>query len=158
MEQELYYMSWEEFEQISKNILEQIKEKSLSIDTIVPILRGGAPLGSILSNNIPGVDSAYIHIRRSTSNDVNAMLGVPILKGITNAEQITGKNVLIVDDMLDKGVTMDFALKEIKKLNPASIHVAVLYNFTKLENEEMFIIGASMAEKKWIVYPWEKEL
>lgn len=151
-------MTWDEFEVATKNILNEIQKRKLNLDTVVPILRGGAPLGCALTNNMDGVDTAYIHVRRSTSNDVNAVLGTPILKGITNSEKITGKHILVADDMLDKGVTMKFALEELKKLNPASIHVAVLYNFTKLENEDMFIIGAHMEKKKWIVFPWEKEL
>ena len=65
---------------------------------------------------------------------------------------------MIVDDLLDKGVTMEFAIEELKKLKPKSIHVAVLYNFTKLENEEMYIVGLEMKVKKWIVFPWETKL
>lgn len=157
MEQEICNISWNEVEKGVANILKDIKEKNINVDTIVPILRGGAPLGNLISNNMDA-DIAYIHIRRTASNDINAEFKVPVLKGITNSETIEGKDILIVDDLLDKGVTMEFAIEELKKLNPKSIHVAVLYNFTKLENEDMYIVGLEMKEKKWIVFPWETKL
>lgn len=151
-------MTWEEVEVATKNILDTIKNENMHIDTIVPVLRGGAILGNFINNNMRGTKIAYFHVRRSESDDVNSVLGTPILLGITNAEKITGKDVLIVDDMLDKGVTMEFVLEEIKKLKPASINVAVIYDFTKKLRDEKIIAGLSMEEKKWIVYPWEKEL
>lgn len=157
MEQEICNISWEEVEIGVANILKDIKKRNINVDTIVPILRGGAPLGNLISNNIDA-DIAYIHIRRTASNDINAEFKIPVLKGITNSETIEGKDILIVDDLLDKGVTMEFAIEELKKLKPKSIHVAVLYNFTKLENEEMYIVGLEMKVKKWIVFPWETKL
>lgn len=157
MEQEICNISWEEVERGVSNILSDIKKRNINVDTIVPILRGGAPLGNLISNNI-NADIAYIHIRRTASNDINAEFKIPVLKGITNSETIEGKDILIVDDLLDKGVTMEFAIEELKKLKPKSIHVAVLYNFTKLENEEMYIVGLEMKVKKWIVFPWETKL
>ncbi len=158
MSQELYYMGWDEFENITNNILQKIRKENIHIDTIVPVLRGGAYLGNMLNNNIKNTDISYIHVRRSESNEKNSFLGTPVFKGITNVDKISGKDVLITDDMLDKGVTMKFVIEEIKKLNPKSIKVAVLYNFTKLDDEQMYIVGASMEQKKWIVYPWEKEI
>ncbi len=157
MEQEICNISWEEVERGVSSILSDIKKRNINVDTIVPILRGGAPLGNLISNNI-NADIAYIHIRRTASNDINAEFKIPVLKGITNSETIEGKDILIVDDLLDKGVTMEFAIEELKKLKPKSIHVAVLYNFTKLENEEMYIVGLEMKVKKWIVFPWETKL
>lgn len=158
MASEVYDMSWDEVNEGARNIISKLKEKDIKIDTLVPILRGGAPLGNILSSNMKGTDIAYIHVRRSASDEINADLGTPVLKGMTNSEKITGKNILIVDDMLDKGVTMEFAIKELEKLKPASIHVAVLYDFSKLEDKNIIITGLYMQEKKWILFPWEKEI
>ncbi len=104
------------------------------------------------------VDIAYLHTKRSETNQTNADFGVPVLKGVTNETALYHKHLLVVDDMLDKGITMSFVLEELKKYEPKSIHVAVLYNFTKLEEKDTYLVGLSMEEKKWIVYPWETEL
>ena len=156
MEQEIYNLSWKDVEKGAENILKQIKEKNINVDTIMPILRGGAPLGNLISNNLKA-DISYMHIRRTKSNEINAVFGTPVLKGVTNEDVIAGKDILLVDDLLDKGDTMKFAIEELKKYNPRSIHVAVLYNFTKLDEENKYIIGLTLEEKKWIVFPWETE-
>ncbi len=44
MNRELYHLSWQDVEQGAKNILTQIQERKIQVDTIVPILRGGAAL------------------------------------------------------------------------------------------------------------------
>ena len=157
MEQEIYNLSWEEVENGAKNILKEIKERNINIDTIIPILRGGATLGNILSNNMD-IESSFIHTRRSNSNEINAEFGTTVLIGMTNEDKIAGKDILIVDDLLDKGTTMEFVVEELQKYNPKSIHIAVLYNFAKVEDSEKYLVGLSMEEKKWIVFPWEKKI
>ena len=101
---------------------------------------------------------AYIHVRRSESDGTNAFLGTPILKGLTNREAIAGKDVLVVDDMLDEGVTMNYVLDTLASMNPKSIHVAVLYNFVANDKNEKYIAGLQMDEKRWIVFPWETKI
>ena len=44
MERELNLLSWNEVEMGARNILKELKEKQIHIDTIIPVLRGGAPL------------------------------------------------------------------------------------------------------------------
>ena len=63
MANEVYDMSWNEVNDGARNIILKIKEKNLKIDTLVPILRGGAPLGNILSSNMKETDIAYIHMQ-----------------------------------------------------------------------------------------------
>ena len=41
-------------------------------------------------------------------------------------EEIKGKNVLIVDDIIDCGYTLDFLLKHLKKKKPATVDICVL--------------------------------
>ena len=50
------------------------------------------------------------------------------------------------------------SVEELEKYNPKSIHIAVLYNFTNLTNPEQYLIGLTLNEKKWIVFPWETKL
>ena len=49
---------------------------------------------------------------------------VRIIKDIE--KDISGKNVLIIEDIIDTGYTLDWLLKTLKKRNPASMKVAVL--------------------------------
>jgi len=42
------------------------------------------------------------------------------------SESLTGKNVLIVEDIIDTGLTMDYLLRTIKQKNPKSIRICTL--------------------------------
>lgn len=37
---------------------------------------------------------------------------------------IKGKKIIIVEDIIDSGITMEYLLNELKKVEPASVHVA----------------------------------
>ena len=60
--------------------------------------------------------------------------------------------------MLDRGITMKFVLELLQKMKPKSIHVAVLFNFVPVEDDDTYITGLYMPQKKWIVFPWETEI
>jgi hypoxanthine phosphoribosyltransferase len=69
------------------------------------------------------------------------------------SDNIEGWDVLIVDDIVDTGITMDFVLKHVKKLNPASAKTCVLLDkpsrrkidikpdYCCFEIEDVFVVG-----------------
>lgn len=148
-------VNWEELSVLSKKIIQQLEEKNLKIDTLVPIVRGGMPLALILASNMKDVDTSCLHLRRSKSNKVNSEFGETMFKGITNARAITNKNILFVEDIVDTGLTLDAAVEIIKKYNPKNINIATFYNYNKGKYKDI-ISGKIMNEMRWIVFPWEK--
>ncbi len=77
-----------------------------------------------------------------------------------NIPDLNGKNVLIVEDLIDTGLTLDYFTKYIKeKYSPASVKVAVLLNKKREKNTEFkpdyfgfevddrFIVGFGMDYK-----------
>ena len=151
----LVKVEWKEIENLSFNIARQILNDKKEIDLIVPILRGGMPIALLLSSMLNVSDMACIHIRRSINDDPNTEFKkIPINNGITNSEKITGANILIVDDTLDSKITLDYAISILKKYNPKSISVAVLYNFNKNTFKSIYS-GEEVKEYKWIIFPWE---
>lgn len=150
-------VDWNEIRKLSKNILSQLKKEKINIDTLVTIFRGGSVLSLILSANIKNLETACIHITRSLSNDSNAEFGDSIYKGITNCSVIEGKNILLTEDIIDSGLTIDKVVDELKKYNPKNIHIATFYNFNKKKYKDV-ISGEKIDEYCWIVFPWEEKL
>ncbi len=150
-------VDWNEIRILSKNILSQIKTENLEIDTLVTIFRGGSVLSLILSANIENLKTACIHVTRSLSNDANAEFGSSIYKGITNFSEIEGKNILLTEDIIDSGLTIDNVIQELKKYNPKNIYIATFYNFNKGKYKNV-ISGERMSDYCWIVFPWEEKL
>ena len=149
-------VGWNEIRELSKNILFQIKKENIEIDTLVTIFRGGSVLSLILSANIDNLKTACIHVTRSLSNNTNAEFGNSVYKGITNFSEIEGKNILLTEDIIDSGLTIDYVIQELKKYNPKNIYIATFYNFNKEKYKDV-ISGEKMNEYCWIVFPWEEQ-
>ena len=149
-------VDWNEIRELSKNILFQIKKENIEIDTLVTIFRGGSVLSLILSANIDNLKTACIHVTRSLSNNTNAEFGNSVYKGITNFSEIEGKNILLTEDIIDSGLTIDNVIQELKKYTPKNIYIATFYNFNKEKYKDV-ISGEKMNEYCWIVFPWEEQ-
>ena len=150
----LVKISWEELEKLSCNIAKKILNDNKKIDLIVPILRGGMPIAMLLSSLLNVEEMACVHIRRSIDDSPNTEFKEPILKGITNENKITDANVLIVDDTLDSKITLDYTIKLLKKYNPKSINIAIMYNFNK-DTFNYVYSGEEVNKYKWVIFPWE---
>ncbi len=153
---ELLEVKWDEIIKLAKNILDEINIKKIKVDTLVPVLRGGMPLSLILAYNLGDVDTACIHIRSSDENSPNSSFSKPRLVGLTNNSCITGKNILLVEDVVDSGRTLELCINILKKYKPKSINVASLYNFNS--KDKNIIAGKNMTEYFWIVFPWETKI
>lgn len=58
--------------------------------------------------------SSYVGI--STTEEVKELIGVD--------NQVEGRDVILVEDIVDTGITLEKILAEVRKLNPASIRIA----------------------------------
>lgn len=154
---EIQNVTWDQIEKLSSKILDQINDLDEKIDTLVPVFRGGTPLAMLLAANMENVSTACIHIKRSKDNVPNSEFGLPVHKGTTNITSITGKNILLVEDIIDNGETLDLAVKEAEKLKPNKIYIATLFNFNKTKYSNV-ISGEKMENHCWIVFPWERKL
>lgn len=149
-------IGWDELILLSSNIYDKIKKFNLQIDTFVPILRGGMPLCLLLGKYIQDADVSCVHIRRSKSNRPNAEFGETIFKGITNPESITGKNIMIVEDIIDHGLSLDLAIEKIKEYNPKNIYISTFFNFNNDKYKDV-ISGEQLDNYYWIMFPWDGE-
>ena len=147
-------VDWDQVKSLAKKIADKLKKDGKKIDLIVPIIRGGMPVAMILSSMINVEEMSCIHIRRSVDDSPNTEFKAPVNKGITNSDKLNGANILIVDDTLDSKITLDYTINILKKYNPKSITVAILYNFNKATFDQIYS-GEEVKEYKWVVFPWE---
>lgn len=154
---EIINIDWKIVKKLTKNIIDYIKENNIEIDTLVPVIRGGMPLALLISANIKNLNTASIQIKRSLTNETNAEFGEASLLGITNIEAIKGKNILVTEDTVDHGKTLDCVIQELKKYHPKNIYIATLYNFNKDKYKDI-ICGKYMQKQQWIIFPWEENV
>jgi uncharacterized protein len=75
-------------------------------------------------------------------------------------KKLTGKKVLLIDEVDDSRITLGYCLRELLRHSPAELAVAVLHNKIKTKNGslpdevKLYLAGAEI-EDKWICYPWD---
>ena len=142
--------SWQDIEELSYKIAEQIIEKNIKIDIIIAILRGGWIPARILADLL-GIENIGV-------------LGIKFYKSIeTRKEQpiityplildISNKNVLLVDDVADTGKSLSLAIEMTRLYGPKNIYTATLY-----VKPTTILVPDFYAEttSAWIIFPWEK--
>jgi hypoxanthine phosphoribosyltransferase len=109
--------------EISAMITEDFKDKEV---LIIAVLNGSFISCADLVRNLDlklGVDFISVSSYAGTGSKGK----VQMISGFKD-ENIKGKNVLIVEDIVDTGITLDFLLKEISSKAPQSIKTCVLLN------------------------------
>ncbi|MDA8411388.1 MAG: phosphoribosyltransferase family protein, partial [Treponema sp.] len=83
------------------------------------------------------------------------------LQWIEEAERkLAGKRILLVDEVDDSRVTLEYCVKELLRHGPAEVAVAVLHNKDKekrgaLPSEVKHYFAGRTLDDLWIVYPWD---
>lgn len=107
--------------EVGKIITEDYKDKKLYV---LPLLRGSFVFGADLFRAIDTkamvgfmTTSSYGHSETS-SGEVKVVNDIP--------DNIAGFDVLIVDDIIDTGYTMEFVVNHVKKLGAKSVKICTL--------------------------------
>lgn len=109
-----------------KEIGEKISKDYAGKDLlVVVILKGSAIFAADLVRNISIHCNIDFMSVSSYGNGTESSGEVKILKDITNIE---GRNVLIVEDIVDSGITLSHLVQILNKRNPNSIEIATLLN------------------------------
>lgn len=109
--------------ELGKQISKDFKGKEL---TVVSILRGSFLFTADLCRSIDLDQKLDFMAVSSYGNETKSSGVVKVEKDL--AESITGRHVLIIEDIIDTGLTLSHVLKLLKTREPASIKICVLCN------------------------------
>jgi hypoxanthine phosphoribosyltransferase len=126
---------------------------------IICVLKGAIHFTSDLMRKIDSVDCSLDFIRISSYGGETSSSGkINLIKDLEN--DIKGKNVLIVDDILDTGLSLNYLVKHLKERDPKDIKTCVLldkpdrrkYNikadYVGFEIDNEFVIGYGLDYKE----------
>jgi uncharacterized protein len=143
------FLNFTEFAHHCLEVAVKIKAeyKDQPIDYIVSIQRGGALMSKILSD-ILNVPIATLTV--STYEKLQQTKEPYIAQEISTT--LSGKHVLVVDEICDSGATLLFVKDYLEKQAPASLRTAVLF----VKSHSTFTPDFwAVASDKWIVFPGE---
>jgi len=113
----------EKIKELGKKITEDYKGKDL---VFIGVLRGAVVFMADLARAI-SIPMIFDFIAISSYGAATESSGVVrILKDLD--ETIEGKDVLVVEDIVDTGLTLDYLLRILKSRKPASLKVCTLLN------------------------------
>lgn len=144
-------LSWEHIDNMCALISNKIKETNFKPDIIVALGRGGLIPSRILSDSL-NVSSVYMF-------NIKLYKGVNIRDSIARVENFNApvekKNVLVVDDILDSGITIDTAIPVIQNRRAASIKMTTLL-CKKHATRKPTYFAADSEDDEWVIFPWER--
>lgn len=152
-----YYFSYQQIHNTIKHCAQQILSSGFEPDLILAIGAGGFIPARILRTYI---DIPIIAIAISYYDANNQLLHEPTKHQWLDGIDISGKKILLVDEVDDSRSTLEFCLNELLAHNPAEIGVFVLHNKQKTkrgnypEPIKHIFVGADLADN-WIRYPWD---
>ena len=144
---EFRYVSWPEYGNLAEALAEKVRSKGKHFDLVIGIARGGLPVAMVVSDHL-GVKIDFINVK---SYSGIGQRGVPrILSTVT--DEIKGKSVLLVDDLVDQGDTLETVENYLEQQDPRLLEAAVLFKKPWSKAEPEYFLEVT---DKWVVFPFE---
>jgi uncharacterized protein len=156
-----YFLSYEHIHQSVKSLAQRIMENGFDPDLIVAIGSGGfipaRILKTFLKKPILTVGISYYGPDNRPSESPHAIQWIDEVE-----KKLAGRKVLLVDEVDDSRVTLEYCLRELLKHAPAEIAVAVLHNKRKekkgrIPAEVSRYFAGEELDDRWICYPWDAQ-
>src|SRR5712692_1217205 len=141
------YISWSEYGNLAEALAEKVRANVKNYDLVVGIARGGIPVAMVVSDHLD-VKIDFINVK--SYNDIGKRTAPRILS--TLIEGVAGKDVLLVDDLVDQGDTMAFLTRYLADQKPRSLETAVMFKKPWSKTEPNYYLETVT---EWIVFPFE---
>ncbi|UCD46186.1 MAG: phosphoribosyltransferase [Candidatus Bathyarchaeota archaeon] len=142
-------MDWELFYSLSEKVARKIIESGYRPDFIVGLARGGWVLSRVLCDFLGVKDLVSLKVEHwgvTATPDGKAQLKYPF------DIDLTGRQVLVVDDITDTGESMRIATEYVETKNPAEVRTAALRHITGSG-----VVPDYFGDEitwRWVVFPW----
>jgi hypoxanthine phosphoribosyltransferase len=121
-------------------------------NVIIAIARGGFVPARFLCDFLQVSDLLSVKVQHYAAG-AEKMKDVVVRYPLPPNVNLTGKNILVVDDVNDTGDSLKAALQHLSTFHPANCKVAVLHEKITTRCKADFI-AFSVRHWVWIIYPW----
>jgi len=141
--------SWDELHENIREIVKRIKKDNYRPDIVIALSRGGFVPARVICDLMIIKDLVSIKVDHwgvTAAKDGKAHLRYPI------DVDLTGKKVLIADDITDTGDSMIIAKEFVKKLNPEEIRTAAIFHIKTSKFVPDYY--SKEIDWVWVMWPW----
>ena len=118
------YLSQEEIQQIvkelAKNISEDLKDEN---PLMLPVLNGSFIFAADLLRQMD-IDAEVSFIKMASYSGTQSMGNAKQLIGLN--EDLSGRTIVVIEDIIDTGISMEILLNQLKQYNPKMILICTL--------------------------------
>jgi hypoxanthine phosphoribosyltransferase len=142
-------MNWELFYSLSREVAIKIVESGYEPDFVVGLARGGWVLSRVLCDFLGVKDLVSLKVEHwgiTATPNGKAQIKYPF------EINLTGRLVLVVDDITDTGESMRVATEYVKTLNPKEIRTAALRHITGSGVVPDYF--GDEISWRWVIFPW----
>jgi len=146
-----YNVSWVAANRLARALAHKVIKSGYEPDIILGIARGGlVPARKVcdllLKNDLISITTQHWGIATNLGK-------ARIRFSLPQEADISGKRVLVVDDVADTGDSILIIMDYLKERNPLEIRTAVLH-YKKCSTIIPDYYGEKLEEWNWIIYPW----
>jgi len=142
--------SWDEIYELLLSLAKRIRETGYLPEVIVGVSRGGWPPARIMSDLLENQNLANMKV--VFYKDIGVRNRAPVITQPVTSE-VTGKRVLVVDDVADSGLSLREVSKHLKRKGARDIKVCTIY----LKPKSVFTPDFyARKTTKWVIFPWER--
>lgn len=142
-------MSWSEAVELSYKLAGAVVRSDYVPEVVVAVSRGGLVPARIVSD-VAGVDDVY-SIKASLWG-VGGKVSDDVLLHRTELP-VGGRKVLVVDDVVDSGLTLTKVVEYVKLFKPVDVRTAVLHVKPSSKYLPDYYVS-KLDVWVWVVYPW----
>jgi hypoxanthine phosphoribosyltransferase len=142
-------MDWDLFYELSKKTANKIIASNFKPDFMVGLARGGWVLSRVLCDFLGVKDLVSLKVEHwgiTATPDGSAQLKYPF------HIELSGRRVLIVDDITDTGESMSVAKEYVETMNPLVVKTATLRYITGSKFTPDYF--GDEISWRWVIFPW----
>jgi len=142
-------LGWEDIERQCAALAREIKRRRVPFDIIVGIARGGWVPARLLSDMLDNDELHTMRVKFYTG--IGEVAEKPVILHPTQID-VTGKRVLLVDDIADTGKSLGIARRHLEERGAGDIYVVTLIKKPHSEVVPDLYVEETDA---WVIFPWE---
>ena len=142
-------MDWNLFYKLARQVSAKINSSGYKPDIIVGVARGGWVLARVLCDFVGVKDLVSLKVEHwgiTATPDGTAKLKYPLYVNLT------GKKVLVVDDITDTGESMRVTVDYLKSLKPSEVRTVALQHITSAKFKPDYV--GEEIPWRWVIFPW----
>jgi len=153
LEMKCKMVSWDEVYQFCKILAKKVEESGFKPETIIGLARSGFVPSRLLSDFLGITDLVCLKVEHwlDTTGEHKDEATIPYRVPF----KIEGKKVLVVDDIVDTGKSMDASINYIKMFKPKEVKSAVMQYITSSQHVPNYWV-IKVTDWTWFIYPWNK--